>query len=705
LLKDSILLKEVVFENFAQFRNFNIEFPDPSDSGESPILYFLGDNGAGKTRLFNGIKIAIFGIDGVEKNKLANLIPQKIKDEIVKNIKNGDVNQRQRMMFAVILKVNEFESELYYRIQRTWVFDNFKIKDKKLSAKIISDGNNPIVSTRETSLDDWEDFGSDINIKLKEWFPEEAREFFFFDGEKLENMIKGKSYKKKDIIKKILSRTDIPVLNEIFEELNKQKEQFGGEAGQIERKDELTKKAFKRLNKADKALNNNKSQIESKTKEIEATQEKITQLTEEKEQLGLDEARAEMKKKEKEIIKKFNELDKKRSEIYTNIDNALKKNNIFEWMLIESILDEVRADLDHKMKNNIIPTKFDKQIYNRVIESKHCILCDRDLSNNDDLQIIEIKRDEAIDEVLNREARRFIQELDNIKDDINDSKHHINKLIKHFGVIKAQIDALGHIPKQEKDEYKRLKRFVEITNEISKKETKISKLSGEIEDLEGKQPELKKELILARKNYNTKLKQHEVIQDSDLYLQLATDLLDLCNNINNTLESDIINFIIKKTNENFLRLIPKPENYDGMYISKEWNFGFYPKGAQVPIQGEEGPSAGQFHVIGLSFLNALAKVSERTVPILFDTPFGRISREPKANIAKNFPLMFEGTQIIFFLTDAEADRMIDNIKGKKGYEIINIERTQATIEEITDDRLEERVEYYKIEKEKIEEET
>jgi len=148
-------------------------------------------------------------------------------------------------------------------------------------------------------------------------------------------------------------------------------------------------------------------------------------------------------------------------------------------------------------------------------------------------------------------------------------------------------------------------------------------------------------------------------------------------------------------------LIPEPEKFDGVYIGKEWEFGFFPKGAEVPVSGEEGPSAGQFHVIGLSFLNSISKVAKMTLPILFDTPFGRISKEPKAKIAKNFPKMFEGTQIIFFLTDAEADKMLEHIKGKKGYEIQNPSRIHAYIDEIKENRLLERINDYKKQHEKI----
>ncbi|KKK86449.1 hypothetical protein LCGC14_2763140, partial [marine sediment metagenome] len=381
--------------------------------------------------------------------------------------------------------------------------------------------------------------------------------------------------------------------------------------------------------------------------------------------------------------------------IYAKVQKEFQANYFFEWMLIEEIVERVRQDLDEKMRDGIIPTSFDKQIYEMVIDKKFCILCDRNIKEEDELNHLKSKKNEAIDKRLNREARRYIQVLDIVKKQIQESKEKISEEIKNFGDVKKKIDDLGNIPKADKDDFKKLSSFVSLTKKIADIEAKIPIFNIEIDELNVLKPELEEELRKARNNYNRSLTSEEKILDSDLYLELATELQDNTEELHQQLKKQIISFIISKTNANFKKLIPHPENYDGIHISDDWNFGFYPKGAKVPVQGEDGPSAGQFHVIGLSFLNSISKVAQFTLPILFDTPFGRISREPKANIAKNFPEMFKGTQIVFFLTDAEADKMLENIKGKKGFEIVNPLRTNARCEEIQDDRLLERIDAYK----------
>ena len=104
--------------------------------------------------------------------------------------------------------------------------------------------------------------------------------------------------------------------------------------------------------------------------------------------------------------------------------------------------------------------------------------------------------------------------------------------------------------------------------------------------------------------------------------------------------------------------------------------------ANIPIFGEIGPSKGQFHVLGISFLHSISGTTNCHIPIFFDTPLGRIDKEHKVNIGSNLPLLFKGSQIILFLTGEEANNMIEYIQGRNGWKINNPRNLQATLEEI-----------------------
>jgi DNA sulfur modification protein DndD len=73
-------------------------------------------------------------------------------------------------------------------------------------------------------------------------------------------------------------------------------------------------------------------------------------------------------------------------------------------------------------------------------------------------------------------------------------------------------------------------------------------------------------------------------------------------------------------------------------------------------KGEEvqSPSAGEREVFALSMLWGLAQISKRNLPVVIDTPLGRLDTIHRAAIVKHyFPQA--GEQVIILSTDSEID--------------------------------------------------
>ncbi|MDT0634885.1 AAA family ATPase [Spectribacter hydrogenooxidans] len=66
-------------------------------------------------------------------------------------------------------------------------------------------------------------------------------------------------------------------------------------------------------------------------------------------------------------------------------------------------------------------------------------------------------------------------------------------------------------------------------------------------------------------------------------------------------------------------------------------------------------SKGELQTLGYAYTSALTKVSRIRAPFIVDTPLGRISKSPGANIAKQLPRLLPNRQLIFLLTDREQD--------------------------------------------------
>ena len=62
---------------------------------------------------------------------------------------------------------------------------------------------------------------------------------------------------------------------------------------------------------------------------------------------------------------------------------------------------------------------------------------------------------------------------------------------------------------------------------------------------------------------------------------------------------------------------------------------------------------------------ALSDISGFNAPVLIDTPLGRISSNPKKDIAQNLPDYLEGTQMTFLMTDEEYTEGVQSMMEHK----------------------------------------
>jgi DNA sulfur modification protein DndD len=119
-----------------------------------------------------------------------------------------------------------------------------------------------------------------------------------------------------------------------------------------------------------------------------------------------------------------------------------------------------------------------------------------------------------------------------------------------------------------------------------------------------------------------------------------------------------------KTNEIFRLLAWKEEHFARITLGTDYNLEIidrYGKGARPEL------SAGERQVLSLSFIAAMAHVSDEEAPLVMDTPFGRLSSHHRNTITKNLPQL--ASQMILFVTDEELrDEARRNIEPYIGAE-------------------------------------
>lgn len=156
-------------------------------------------------------------------------------------------------------------------------------------------------------------------------------------------------------------------------------------------------------------------------------------------------------------------------------------------------------------------------------------------------------------------------------------------------------------------------------------------------------------------------------------LEKALEFIDEALKEGEIIKNEIVGQIRKKvennTEEQFLRIVMDPEKFDRVSIDAEYNVSVMDHKERECLGTL---SAGQRQVLALSFMAALNEVSGFQVPIVIDTPLGRISDEPSDKIAKNLPNYLDGRQVIMLVTDKEykdvrkflKDRVADEYRIK-----------------------------------------
>ena len=78
-------------------------------------------------------------------------------------------------------------------------------------------------------------------------------------------------------------------------------------------------------------------------------------------------------------------------------------------------------------------------------------------------------------------------------------------------------------------------------------------------------------------------------------------------------------------------------------------------------------SAGERQVLSLSFITAMSRISEEEAPLVMDTPFGRLSSQPRNNVTKYLPNLAD--QLVLLVIDEESrDQARANLVPRIGYE-------------------------------------
>jgi len=658
-------VNKIELYNFRQF--FGKQVIDFS-SGDKNITLVKGNNGYGKTGIFRAL---IFGLYGETH------LSQDNKNEEIHLVNFKAIRENREFITQAKVKVF-FETDFKkYCIERS-VKANREHSEQIGSSKldIIDENGNYTVSSTE---DDYE-----IKLTIEKIIGSDIKEFFFFDGEKIETLAKTTKQVKKEIKNAIVKLLQIEIIESASKLL-----------GSLYNKE--------KTNISRKAKELNLENIQHDIEDISANIEKIDKKIEET-QVELDECSSEIEENEKtlqnnkkilDLQKRINTEKEKKVIIQKSINDKViyLKEEFFNYSHCFFIKENYSQTLEYlKQIQKSQPNDLSINIIEQILEEKKCI-CGQNLEGKKEILEHFKKRKE---QYKHSELILFLKQL------IHETQNYDEIISEKIASLR---DRLKDINEENKELIKRKKLISSLNEEIkreSKTEKDLEKIESQLEDLREEYEKLNETNI--RLQYQKKVKseeQKDLESEYDQQLKKNTKMkfysiyLEKIKALKNGFEANFNIYsdkmrqeLMTKTTEIFNKIVDytNVETISKIKINEKYELEVYNYANEKMTQDI---SQGQRQIIALSFITALASMAvvekdNKIFPLFMDTPFARIDGKNRPALIKILPKLTN--QLILLLTDTElSDKEIlkfkDTKKIGKWYELTKTDKDSSTISE------------------------
>ena len=601
---------------------------DLACSKERPVVVIIGDNGTGKSTLFDALNWALYGKD-YEKD-LYKKRERSIEDFINESaIHDAKEDKRTRMNATLFF---EHEGRHYYITQ-------------SLEASVEVNGESGFdlnVIRRETNL--CEIRGGNHkkipydSIFLDEVLPSNVRDYFLFDGDRIHNLSKpGSSKEIRDAIYRVV---DLEIIKNAQDHLlqiaqeyrRKANKQTTGKLGEVEKK----------YNEAHDLLSEYREELDGLEQEKIIINDQLEQLTAKLQTLPDSKA---LQDRRDEAERTLGEYLEKSSDLSNQIRSSA---SIAGLGIARDIADDLINEINDRREKGLIPRTVSQTLLRDLLDMGQCI-CGTKFVEGDAIHKRLNNRLEEEEEsgVSGQEFIDVLISLEKSIDSIEDSakqlvtnvqeRYKANQELKKLDLIKKQIDnELDQIPQED---------VVKLTSEAKQRRqdlltigTRIGRISSDIEQVEESIKTLEKERVELSKK-------EEKVRALHLRESLAQKASAEIRDIYGTFADDSRKEVERLTKQEFYQFVKSGSNYD-VEVNEEYELQVLDSHGNPALQRL---SMGQSQCLSLSFITAISRVSEKYPPLVIDMPFGRLDNYVDNEVSSRIPEI--SSQVILFLLD------------------------------------------------------
>ena len=631
-----MILKALTMKNFRQFRGVQkIEFASEVGIESKNVTVIFGENGRGKTSLFRAIMFCLYG-----EKRLSQDEDVEQKEIHLVNLVELQKSEGSPVESYVELAFDHNENHFIIRRNLLGMIDEGKRVEQVNQVSLVQiteDGNTK-------NIKDPDKITTEINGILNK----NVREYFLFDGEKIQRLTLANIEQRREIAKGIKNLLNIDSLEVAIKATHRLKKGLN---------EELSKKStgefsrvIKQLNDLDESKTDLKSQIQSLDDELSHASIEKKQV--DKELAKFNEIRHLLHDRT-EAESALQQLEERANNLLLDMRSKTGKASV---LLISDTIDHVFSVIDQKKKRGEIPSEMRQGLIDKMLSDKKCI-CKRDLvPGTEPFNEIILWKNKTCKEDLENSALDMWRYLSSIRSNREDIAVTVETLLQKYAACKNEIVEC------------RL-RIDSLNNEIGSTERKDAvklekhreKIEEKLINIEAERRNQKNELDIAEAEYETLFARRKTLEQEEHIKNELSERASLAEETYNALchvyedfTNEIKTAIAKEASNYFSQLLDREgrETLKQILVNDDYSLQILDKWGKPFLANI---SAGQRQLMSISFIAALAKVALSDaileVPLFMDTPFGRLSLEHRKNLVEKVPSYC--AQWILLATDTE----------------------------------------------------
>ncbi|MCM2357508.1 MAG: DNA sulfur modification protein DndD [Geobacteraceae bacterium] len=649
--------------NFAGTFDFHLRSNDLTE--KKPIVLFGGLNGAGKTTIFDAIKLCLYGPD-----MFGTISVARYHDYLRQKIHSSKVTVMQPYSATIALEFDyaHLGSVCTYRVERAWEVSGQKLIESLALAR----NGKPL---DEVEKDGWQDF-------VKEIIPLGLSQLFFFDGEKIQKMMSDDS--NEELKKSILSLLGLDLVDRLQADLKIYRSKYLHEASSNSYAQEIEDFAEQKaqIEETIRKVNDDKAGLENSIAQLSARiadyRDKIAAQGEGyyRNRVSLEEKKRALGHDIEAIKDKLRELAAGLLPVAIAAMHALKLKGQIEAenrhkssaLLAESLQEKCREMQAHIDSPDFLQgvgvtvsvlTRIKQQLKNQISalfaveETGNAAPEVFGFSQKQALEILQ-----AIDKALTgipAEMASLTASYEGKFRELQDTVAQLNKVPDEEFIqpMYETLDSLnvefGGLTEKRANFDEQLAELINSRNELERWIVQLErKIASSYEQDERLQTVLKVEEVLAA--YHRQLAQQKIYALQEEFTTIFR--------------------MLHRKDDMISRVKIDPQTFAVTLFDRK---------DKVISQGSL--SSGELEIYAMAMLWALAKTSGQKLPFIVDTPLARLDSKHRDNLVELF-FPFASGQMMIFSTNTEVDQQyFDQLRPyvAQAYNLEYCEETKSTV--------------------------